>query len=183
MASQTITAAGKSYSIQLRGKRVTINVKCRATPRVPAGYRQKMEYLENLDPGTKERFQEWAWDSVTTIWWERAQTTSQAYGLGKVSAEGRSGGWLVLDDITQNTLDTYVREVEDACVGCGLPYKEHQKGKCLFDAAEFQTKQRSSEEKLEALVRFSEEVQESVKTDRIQHELDAAVAYYINEAR
>ena len=139
--------------------------------------------LEDRDPGTKERFQEWAWDSVSTQWWDRAWERAANAGLGAVSAEGRSGGWLVLDTVTQNTLDTYVREVEDACVGCGLPYKEHQKGKCLFDAAEFQTRQRSSEEKLEALVRFSEEVQESVKTDRIQKELDAAMAYYINEAR
>jgi hypothetical protein len=142
-----------------------------------------MAMLEDRDPGTESRFLEWAWDSVTQHWWDLAQDKAQLMDLGSISPDGRSGGWLVLDTITHNTLDTLVGEVEDACVGCGLPYKEHQEGKCLFDAAAFQTKNRLAEAKLDALERFSEEVQASVTSNTIQQELDDAVAYYINEAR
>ena len=76
-----------------RGK-IAINVKYHREPKLSV---DTMEKLTRLDGAVRDQVIRFAEEAVKDSWWATMQERSVDLGLGKLWAEGRSGGWLVFE--------------------------------------------------------------------------------------
>lgn len=77
-----------------RPGRPAINVK------VHGGGPMRSSAVDDGLPDQADELHEQAWEVVAERFWDEATAEAEHLGLGAIEQEGRSGGWLVIPDIT-----------------------------------------------------------------------------------
>jgi len=160
---------------------VGINVKVRASPRMPQNYQKKLHLIMKHQPGFIELAQRWAWDTCTNEWWHEMRTYALELTLGEVWAAGRSGGYLVLPGFTRAQIEILTTNAHAMCKNCDRPYDQHPRNKCLFDSTNWVTASPNSERILRNIDTFVQHVSASLTPPGPENRLSEAFKTYIDE--
>lgn len=144
---------------------LAVNVKCYKYPVLTGARLDKLKTMSAEDARIEERLQERAREDAVENWWEWARDRAAHYGLGTVSAVGRSGGWLCLDDWACHRLEELIEERETRCAHCDRAERDHVDDACLFGSTTYTPEEKlpaSTREALDALKAYIDEINASM---------------------
>jgi hypothetical protein len=144
--AKEVTVAGESFRFETHRRgygyasNIAVNVKVYELAKPWSEEARKA--FNALPEKLQDQAVDLAWEDAQRDWWEEARDKARELGLGTVSSEGRSGGWLVLDDWTMDRVEEVAEEVQLCCAckpgtsgreQCGEPYEKHRPGD-LFES-------------------------------------------------
>ena len=149
-------------------RHIAINVKHHDNYKISEEHLAKLKaYADTSDGPTEEHIRAAAWEDVSTNWWDWAQMGATTGGLGKIHSEGRSGGWLVLNEWTTSKVEELLEDVEDRCQHCDCREETHVNGACLFASTKWTPVKKvdlNSREMLDRLEKYVEVIEGSLKS-------------------
>ena len=148
---------------------VAVNVKYRGPSPGPVSdeYQRKLALIiKHTNGQTEDTIRQWAEDDTREEWWEWAKERAQELKLGAIHSEGRSGGWLVLDNWPTTGIETTCESEQERCKHCDKEEDEHANEQCLFQATsmELVTKLHlEAREDLDNLTKYCDEMRASLE--------------------
>lgn len=115
---------------------IAVNVKCYVYLKLTDVQKAKLARLDAQRPEGSRSFEDGlfdhCWESVQMDWWETARQEASQRGLGAIGAEGRQGGWLVMNDWPISAVEELIEETEVRCAHCDQVEDTHVNEQCLF---------------------------------------------------
>lgn len=191
MAKETFKAVDREYTFDTHRvgygytRFLAVNVKYRGPWKLKLSdeHQRKLERIVEHDDGpTEDALRQRAEEATAENWWDWARDRAKELKLGPVHSEGRSGGWLVLENWPLSGIETTCEAEQIRCVYCDKEEEEHVGGQCLFQATYFKAATKlhvDSQETLDDLTKYCDQLDKSV--EGIVHNVIAELEYVIDE--